>query len=97
MPYSIILDDNVIIFLIRKLEMLISLAKKEKETSKLVWDIFIYFFDIYTIQIDCEIDNPLIFFNELDLNRFNFWAHTWTEYDLIEIEKFSIKYLLNAT
>ena len=93
MPYSVIVDENVITFLIRKLEMLLSLAKKEKETSKLVWDVFIYFFDIYILQIDCEIDNPLIFFDEMDLNRFNFWAYSWTDYDLNEIEKLSIKYL----
>tara|TARA_R100000353_G_C6395987_1_gene166205 strand:+ start:83 stop:364 length:282 start_codon:yes stop_codon:yes gene_type:complete len=93
MPYSVIVDENVITFLIRKLEVLLSLAKKEKETSKLVWDVFIYFFDIYILQIDCEIDNPLIFFDEMDLNRFNFWAYSWTDYDLNEIEKLSIKYL----
>jgi len=31
MPYSVIVDENVITFLIRKLEMLLSLAKKEKK------------------------------------------------------------------
>ena len=93
MPYSIITDDNVIAFLIRKLELLLEKAKKENETSKIVWDVFIYFFDLYSLQIDCEIDNPLIFFQEMDLDRFNYWACSWTNYDLIEIERLSIKYL----
>lgn len=93
MTYSIITDDNIIVFMIRKLELLLEKAKKQNEISKSVLDVYTYFYDLYSLQIDCEIENPLIFFNEMDLDRFNFWACSWTNYDLIEIERLSIKYL----